>query len=200
MLVTMTDRAIVAFSPEDGKILWQHAYKNARTNHPVTPMYQDGMLYVTSGYGKGAIGLQLGPDGKSVKEIWEQPKQDPAHGHAILVDGYVYASSHQSIRGQWSCVELKTGRLMWQDAGVGKGGSVIYADGLLYCYSENGVVGIVRPSPEKCEVVSTFKVPKGDGSHWAHPAISDGRLYIRRGDALMCYSIAARQSAKQAAR
>jgi outer membrane protein assembly factor BamB len=110
----------------------------------------------------------------------------------VLVDGYVYAASHQKANGRWSCVELKTGRLAWEDPCVGRSGSVIYADGMLYCYSEDGVVGLVRPSPEKCQVVSTFKVPEGNGPHWAHPVVADGRLYIRHGDALMCYDVRAR--------
>lgn len=191
MLVTMTDRAVVAFSPADGAILWQHPYQNQRQNHPDTPIYKDGLLYVTSGYGKGAVGLEIAPDGKSVKQVWEQPKQDPAHGHAVLVDGYVYASSHQSLNGKWTCVEFKTGKLMWQDAGVGKGGSVIFADGMLYCYSEDGMVGLVRPSPEKCQVISKFKVPLGDGTHWAHPVVAAGKLFIRHGNAVMCYQVCA---------
>jgi len=193
MIVTMTDRAVVAFAPADGRIIWRHPYQNQRQNHPISPIYSNGMLYVTSGYGKGAIGLRLADDGRSVKQVWEQPSQDPVHGQAVLVDGYVYASSHQSIGGKWSCVEFATGKLMWQDACVGKGGSVVFADGMLYCYSETGVVGLVRPSSRQCHLVSTFKVPLGDGSHWAHPAVvSNGRLFIRHGNVLMCYAVSAR--------
>ena len=190
IIVSMTEDAVVAFSATDGKPLWQHAYANPRNNHPITPIYDNGLLYITSGYGKGAIGLALADDGLSVKQIWEQRRQDPAHGQAVLVDGYVYASSHQSAAGKWTCVELATGRLAWQAPGVGKGGSIIYADGLLYCYSEDGVVGLMRPNPEACQVLSTFKVPLGADQHWAHPTVADGRLYIRHGDALMCYDIA----------
>ena len=68
--------------------------------------------------------------------------------------------------------------------------SVIYADGLLYCYAEDGALGLVKASPERCEVVSSFKVPLGDGPHWTHPVVADGRLYVRHGDVLMCYDIA----------
>jgi outer membrane protein assembly factor BamB len=69
-------------------------------------------------------------------------------------------------------------------------GSIICADGILYRYDENtGDVALVRPFPKSFEIVSTFGVTKGSGKHWAHPAISDGRLYIRRGDALMVYDI-----------
>ncbi|HUV39877.1 MAG TPA: PQQ-binding-like beta-propeller repeat protein [Planctomycetota bacterium] len=190
MIVTLLDSSVVAFSPDDGKLLWQHAYRNFRGNHCNTPIYHEGMLYVTSGYRKGAIGLKIADDGRSVKQLWEQDRQDPCHGHAVLVDGYVYAASHQTS-GKWSCVELATGKLMWEDACIGRSGSVVYADGMLYGYSEDGNVGLIRPNPERCEVVSRFKVPMGDGNHWAHPTVANGRLYIRHGNALMCYDVAA---------
>jgi len=190
LIVTLTETAVVAFSAEDGTVVWQHPYQNVRQNHPITPIHHEGVLYVTSGYGKGAIGLTLSEDGGSVAQVWEQPRQDPVHGQAVLVDGYVYASSHQRAAGKWSCVELATGRQAWEDAGVGKGGSVIYADGLLYCFSEDGTMGLVRPSSEGCEVICSFR-PFEDaaGPYWAHPVVSDGRLYIRHGDTLQCYDV-----------
>lgn len=189
MIVTMTDRAVLAISPDDGKLLWSHPYQSPRGNHPDSPIYHEGLLYVASGYGKGAIALALAPDGLGVKLLWEQPRQDPVHGQSILLDGYVYASSHQSSR-LWSCLELKSGKLAWEDPAIGKGGSIIAAGGMLYCYSEEGVVGLIRPSPERCLLVSSFKIPLGNGPHWAHPVVANGRLYIRHGDVLMCYDVA----------
>ena len=53
------------------------------------------------------------------------------------------------------------------------------------------VVAVMKPSPKKCDVVSTFKVTRGSGQHWAHPVVANGRLYIRHGDALMAYDISA---------
>jgi outer membrane protein assembly factor BamB len=192
MIVTLTDNAVVALSTDQGKVLWLHPYQNSRQNHCVTPIFSEGQFYVTSGYGKGAIGLALANDGQSVKQIWAQPKQDPIHGQAVLVDVFVYASSHQAAAGRWSCVDFKTGKLMWEAPCVGKGGSIIYADGMLYCYSQDGVVGLVRPNPDQCKVVSAFNVSLGDGPHWAHPVVAHGRLFIRHGDALMCYNVKAR--------
>lgn len=191
LVVTMTETSVVAFSPEQGTVLWQHPYENPRQNHPITPIYHEGFLYVTSGYGKGALGLKIADDGNSVTQLWEQPRQDPVHGQAVLVDGYVFAASHQKASGRWSCVELQTGKLAWEAPGVGKGGSVIFADGMLYCYSEDGNVGLMKASPEKCEVVSSFNVAPGDGPHWAHLVVANGRLYLRHGNALMCYNLKA---------
>jgi hypothetical protein len=62
---------------------------------------------------------------------------------------------------------------------------------MLYCYGESGMVGLVKPTPTGYEMVSSFKITKGTDEHWAHPAISNGRLYIRHGDALMVYDIRA---------
>jgi hypothetical protein len=66
---------------------------------------------------------------------------------------------------------------------------VISADGMLYCYSEKGTMNLVKPNPDKFELVSSFDVKLGTGTHWAHPVINDGVLYIRHGDALMAYQI-----------
>jgi hypothetical protein len=40
--------------------------------------------------------------------------------------------------------------------------------------------------------VSSFKVPgSGDRPSWAHMVILDGRLYLREGDAILCYDLRA---------
>jgi len=61
---------------------------------------------------------------------------------------------------------------------------------MLYIYEEkSGNVALVEPSPEKLKIISTFKIKEGEGPHWAHPAIYDGKLFIRHGNALMIYDI-----------
>jgi hypothetical protein len=78
---------------------------------------------------------------------------------------------------------------MWATLWFNKG-SIIAADGMLYIYEEKtGHVGLVNPSSEKLDIVSTFQVTKGDGPYWAHPVIDKGRLFVRHGDYLAIYSI-----------
>jgi hypothetical protein len=66
---------------------------------------------------------------------------------------------------------------------------IVYADGLFYCYGEDGRVSLARMTPESFEIRGSFKVPLGTREHWAHPVIHDKRLYIRHGDALMVYDV-----------
>jgi hypothetical protein len=87
-------------------------------------------------------------------------------------------------------LDWDSGEVIYKAKWNGHKGSVIYAEGMLYCYEEvTGQVGLGKASPKGFEVVSSFRVTQGSGKHWAHPAISDGRLYIRHGDALMVYDI-----------
>jgi hypothetical protein len=67
--------------------------------------------------------------------------------------------------------------------------NVIFADGMLYCYTQTGKMNLVKPNPEKFELISSFEVTLGTEQHWAHPVIYDGVLYIRHGNALMAYKI-----------
>jgi len=60
---------------------------------------------------------------------------------------------------------------------------------MLYCYSDNGDVNLIKLEGTKMEVVSKFKVDKGTKEHFAHPVINNGVLYIRHGKILMAYNI-----------
>ncbi len=187
LIATMTSRHIVGVDADSGKVLWKRAYKNKWAIHPVTPVYADGMFYFTSGYNYGGVMLELSADGKKFTERWTEKKPDPCHGGVVLLDGYIYASA-SSRGGKWYCVELKTGKVVWE-AKIVRNGSSILADGLFYCYGDDSRVALVQMSPKGRKVISKFKITKGGGDHWARLAISDGRLYVRHGDALIVYDI-----------
>ena len=187
-LVTMTKGSIVGIVPETGKLLWRHGHQTRYDVHAISPVFEDGYLYTTSGYGTGGVMLRMSADGRGVQQAWTDRRLDTHHGGVVLVDGYIYGSN---FRGKWICLDLKTGRSMYETGGVGKG-SITTADGMLYCYGERGTVGLMRASPKDSQVVSSFKITRGSGSHWAHPAIANGRLYIRHGSALMAFDIKGR--------
>lgn len=95
----------------------------------------------------------------------------------LIVDGFIYMS--QGVG--WSCLELKTGKERWFGRGPGKG-SMIYADGMLYCFSDKGRMGLIEAKPDSFKPVSMFDLSPGDAPSWTHPVISDGKLYLRWDD------------------
>jgi len=188
LLLTMTAKSVVGINADTGEYLWRHSHVTEYDVNANTPLYYDGYLYTVSGYNTGGQMFNLSEDGKSIKRVWSQNTLDSQMGAAVLVDGYIYGSGQEN-RG-WHCLDWKTGKIQFTAREIGNKGAIIFSDGMIYCYSERGDVGLVKPNPRKFEVVSSFLIKKGTGEHWAHPVIKDGRLYIRHGDALMVYHIA----------
>ncbi|MCP5102347.1 MAG: PQQ-binding-like beta-propeller repeat protein, partial [bacterium] len=187
LLLTMTAGSLVGLDADTGKYLWRQPHVTSYVVNANTPLYHDGYIYTVSGYGTGGQMFKLSPDGKKISLVWAQKKLDSQMGAAILADGYIYGSGH-SRRG-WHCLDWKTGDVQFTAKAIGNKGNIIFSDGMLYCYSEKGDVALVKPNPKQFEVVSSFKIEKGSGSHWAHSVIKNGRLYIRHGETLMVYDI-----------
>ena len=186
ILVNMFAKNIVGVDVETGKLLWTHPQTNKWSVHANTPYYHDGNIFCMSGYGTGGVMLDLSKDGNSVKELWRDSTMDGRMGGVLYHEGYIYSSGHKSRA--WHCLDWKTGEVKYSTKKHGFG-NIIFADGMIYGYSEKGEILLVKPNPEKFDLVSKFKVPYGEAQHWAHSVINNGILYVRHGNSLMAYNI-----------
>ncbi|MDR2389633.1 MAG: PQQ-like beta-propeller repeat protein [Tannerellaceae bacterium] len=203
-IVGSTSKNLIGVNPETGAIEWTFSDWGpppdpARSGRPFdniapnTPLYHQGRIFFCHGYNIGAYMLQLNDDLRGVSLLWKNNDLDTHHGGYVLVDGLIYGSNWiNNTQGNWMAVDWNTGETRYEtDWGGGRSkGSIVAADGRLYCYDERrGTVGLVRPNAEKFDVVSLFRVTRGEGPFWAHPVIADGRLYLRHGQALMAYNL-----------
>jgi outer membrane protein assembly factor BamB len=199
MIVGVTARYIFGVDASDGSMMWHLRYydldrplfhKWAPVINCVSPIHHNGHIYVTSGYNHVGIMLKLNEEGSNVELVWKDTVMDTHHGGVVLLDGFIYGSNWiDNRKGKWCCIEWETGKIRYEKEWETKG-SVIAADNHLYCYEEQrGNLALVKATPENFEVVSSFRVKEGTGPHWAHPAISDGKLFVRHGDVLMAYDI-----------
>jgi len=183
----VSSNCVYGVDSETGKMLWHVNFKNDRDNNITDPIFSNGYLFASTGYGKGSILIKLTPSGEDIlPEIsWQIDLMDNHHGGVILHEGYLYGAGHNA-RG-WFCLDFMTGSQMWKVNGKG---SLTYADGMLYCLEERGIMTLVIATSEKYNAVSSFEVPGGGkGMHWAHPVVSGGRLYIRHADKLFVYNV-----------
>jgi outer membrane protein assembly factor BamB len=192
---------IFGVNAENGQILWQVKYSDiqpptfhewAPKNNCVTPLYHDGHLFITSGYDHVGVMFKLESGGADIKQVWVNPALDCHHGQVVHLDGYIYGSNWiDNSKGNWCCVEWRTGKTMYEKTWFTKG-SVSAAEGMLYCYEEKtGNLALVKATPEDFKVVSSFRIVKGSGPHWTQPVIHKKVLYIRHGDVLMAFNIKA---------
>jgi len=195
-IITVTGGYVLGVDASSGNIDWKVA--NSEISSPgdincTSPIYHDRGVFVTSGYNDAGALIKLSDDGMQASVEWVNPALDTHHGGVVLVNGYVYGSNWiDNGHGDWVCLDWNDGKTMYETNWNNKG-SIISADEMLYCYEEqHGTLGLAKASSESFNIVSSFKITQGKGAHWAHPAISDGVLYMRHGDVLMAYDVKAR--------
>jgi outer membrane protein assembly factor BamB len=111
------------------------------------------------------------------------------HGGVIGLDHYVYG--HSEGKG-WVCLDLLTGRPVWEEKGQLGKGSIAYADGCFYLRSENGkgTLALIEASPKGYHELGRFDQPdRSELNSWPHPVIAHGKLFIRDQNVLLCYNI-----------
>lgn len=192
---------VIGVNPETGEIEWtfdnwgpKYTGKPSRYQNiaPNSALYKDGKIFFCHGYDINGFQLKLADDLKSVTCTWRTETLDTHHGGYVLVNGKIYGSNWVTNNdGNWCCLDWETGETNYEQKWEGAGkGSIISADGKLYCYDERrGNVAIVTPRSDKFDVVSSFRVAKGSGPYWAHMSIDNGILYLRHGEYFAAYKI-----------
>ena len=196
--VQLLGRGLVGVRAEDGKFLWGQNNVANNVANISTPVVHANWVFASTGYQTGSAFVELSKagDGIQAKEIYFlDPKTfQNHHGGFVLVGNQVYGG-HGHGKGFPICVELTTGKVLWggdiRNAGEGSA-AVAYADGNLYFRYQNGVVILIRATPEGYQEKGSLKIPDVKNPSWSHPVIAGGRLYLREQDTLYAYDLKAR--------
>lgn len=196
ILLAQTANDLLAINTENGEILWNfnlmnyHTGESGKGGNTNTPLFYNNEIFVTSGYDHPAIMLSLAEDGRSVSLKWTNPDFDNHMGGVVKIGDSIFGSNWlNNGKGNWMCVDWNTGTTRYETNWYNKG-PIVSADGMLYCQEEkSGNLGLVKPNPEKFDLVSSFKIQKGEGPYWAHPTIYDGKLLVRHGEYLAVYDL-----------
>ena len=180
------DDGLHALDPAAGTALWTYAAKGQppRSLQP-TPV-GDSQLLVP-------LGLEVPTDLVDVKRSgdtvvatkrWTSRNLKPSFNDFVVYDGAIYGFD-QSI---FSCVDLKTGDRKWKKGRYGNGQVLLLADqGLLLVLSDKGEVVLVSANPDAFEELGQFQAV--NGKTWNHPAVAQGRLYVRNAEEMACFEL-----------
>jgi outer membrane protein assembly factor BamB len=186
IIMAFTSQAAVGLRASDGELMWRYRNVANRTANVATPVFQDNKVFYTSAYRTGAALLELEAEGErvSAREVYFSRDMQNHHGGVVLVDGFIYGFSGSVL----TCVNFETGKRVWRDRSVGKG-SLTYAEGHLYLLGEDNVVGMAEATPAGYVEKGRFSIEDQGRPSWAHPVVSNGRLYIRNQGTLTAYLI-----------
>ena len=188
--IFFTGKRALGLDIRDGKLLWEYTQVANNVANIATPVVRGNRVFLSSDYGTGCALLQLKPNGSGItaQEIYFNRNMKNHHSSCVLVGDTLYGFSSSIL----TALRFEDGQIAWKDRSVGKG-SLVYADGHLYCLSEKGVVGLVEATPEGYREKGRFSIPQESLPTWSHPVVAGGRLYLRDQDTLYSFDIRERK-------
>jgi len=185
-VVFFTEQRAVGLDLKDGKLLWSYPKAANDVANVATPVIKGNRVFLSSDYGTGAGLIEVKADG-TAQEIYFTKEMRNHHSSSILIGDYLYGFSS----GILTAMRFDTGAVAWRDRSVGKG-SLVYADGNLYAFSENGVVGLIEATPERYVEKGRFRIEQDSLPTWTHPVVAGGRLYLRDQNTIYAYDVKAK--------
>jgi len=182
-VIFFTAQRAVGLDLNDGKLLWEYAKPSNQTANVATPIARANRVFISSDYGTGGGVVEIKPDGKA-QEIYFTKEMRNHHSSSVLVGDHLYGFSSAVL----TAMRFDTGEVAWRNRSVGKG-SLVYADGHLYCFSENGVVGLVEANSTEYREKGRFRIQQDSLPTWTHPVVAGGRLYLRDQDTIYAFDV-----------
>jgi outer membrane protein assembly factor BamB len=182
-VVFFTGSRAVGLDLRDGRLLWEYSRPSNDVANIATPVARGNRVFISSDYGTGGGVVEIKADGKA-QEVYFTKDMRNHHSSTVLVGDYLYGFSSSIL----TAMRFDTGEIAWRDRSVGKG-SLVFADGNLYCFSENGVVGLVEATPTAYREKGRFQIKQGSLPTWTHPVIAGGRLYLRDQDTIYAFDV-----------
>jgi outer membrane protein assembly factor BamB len=184
-----TRAGLVAVDPADGKIQFHYPWRSAMdaSVNAATPLIIDDSIFLSASYGTGAILLRVRDNG--VEKVWSG--DDILSNHyatSVCYRGFLYGLDGRADLGTPSlrCVELKTGKIRWQDDAMGAATVLLAADQLIIL-TEAGELIRAPATAEAFKPADRVQImPNGVR---AYPALAGGFLYARSKDKLFCVNL-----------
>jgi len=198
LYLNMTDRGLVGVSARTGELTLRYEKTKNGTAACTMPVVRGDCVYTTSGFGAGCGLVRLGAGASSTncQELYSSTIMKNQHGGVVLLDGSLFGYSDQT---GWLCHDFASGELRWSDKESLPKGSLIAADGRLYCVSErDGTAALIEPSTRgwsekgRLFLSESTRLGRGKGGVWTHPVVSHGRLFIRDQELLFAFDIQAK--------
>jgi outer membrane protein assembly factor BamB len=192
-VVFLTAVGLVSLDPDTGKEYWRHPFRDLLQESATTPLYKDGVVYGSSvTLGSVALKLGTGPNGPAATKEWANPKLNcyfstPVAGPPdtlFMLNGKLSINPTINLRG----VDSASGKVLWEKANVGKYHAALVrgACGNVLMLDDAGDLSVFSGERDAFRERCRARVC---GATWAHPALADGRVFVRDETDLICVSL-----------
>jgi outer membrane protein assembly factor BamB len=194
--------SVNGLDPETGKRLWGVPLKATNGAAIMSPV-RDGDYLFAGAFHTVCKGMKLSADKPGAEVVWTGDKKTgayPVNGQPHAEGGYLYANCQD---GELRCVEMATGRRLWETLAPlgGKGGQcatvfLVKNGERFFLFTDRGELIIARLSPKGYEEIDRAQVIEPTGRAmgrdviYSMPAFANRRMYVRNDKELVCVSLA----------
>jgi outer membrane protein assembly factor BamB len=188
VLISLGAKAVYAYEPQTGAELWR---VEERLNHSAStrPVVGHGLVFAPTGWANGQVlAIRPGRPGEVIDAnaeadsvtprpqlavAWKTKRSAPRKPSLLPVDDLLFMLEDGGIA---SCLEARTGREVWRErVGGNYSASPLYAEGRVYCFSEEGKATVLAAGREY-RVLATNELEAG---FMASPATAGRALFLR---------------------
>jgi outer membrane protein assembly factor BamB len=193
-IIFLTAQGLISVKPENGSLNWHFPFADLLGEASATPTLAGDAL-VASTITLGAVALRVDGtrSGTEPAKLWAKPEFTSYFSTPVPAGGYLYMVTGTKppalqVEATLRCTDPRTGRELWHKANVGKYHASLLRTGndKLLLLQDSGRLAFIDPSPEACRELAAAQVC---GETWAHPALANGRLYIRDQNRLICLEL-----------
>lgn len=191
-LVAFTAEALTGLDLKTGQTLWRVPFKTGAKRHASTPLIIGDTVTVAS-QTIGLVCTRISKNGTTwtTSPLWVNKPLTINLSTPVYVDGHLY--SYGPIRTKdYVCVNAATGELKWTQSGFGIGkDQTDYASSIatgknVLVLTYDGQLVLMAANSNKYTELGRVQVC---GKTWSHPALADGKLYVRDGRELQCFDL-----------
>jgi outer membrane protein assembly factor BamB len=183
-IVIDSTAGLTGYDPATGSVNWNWdwPFDGMALRTVGSPVLADGWVVAVAGDGGGSRAAVVLKPGAS-QPLWSKTKDTPYVPGPVVVGEHIYWLTDA---GRAMCVELLTGKVVWDERAFGKpvSASLIVTGGAVVAVAETGQVVAFKPTPAGFEKVADGSIGE---AVFATPAAAGGRVYVRGAGSLHCY-------------
>jgi outer membrane protein assembly factor BamB len=181
--------------PETGKISWLYDWDTFSAQIITDPLVFDNKVFIIQ-YENRTIGSALLDIGESEpKVLWTNKDMWSEISSPVMVSDYIYSPHRgpEEYGGSLQCLDVKMGKIMWEENLERKPISLTAANGHLIILDEKGNLYIAQADPESYKEISRSNIFDGKpmlAYFRVPPVLYRGKIYCRNyaGD-LICIDV-----------
>ncbi len=182
-IVTQTQKSIAGFSAASAELLWRIPFETEYVQNIVTPVVYKQTL-ILSGLDKGTMAIRvIKRAGKwETVKVWQNPEVSMYMNSPAVNGDYLFGLSHKR-KGQFFCIDARTGQTLWtSDGRQGDNAAILAAGKFLFLLTDGAELIVARSDAILFEVLKKYSV--ADSPTWAHPVIVRNRILIKDASSL----------------